>query len=466
MSRDGRVALLLGALATAAHTAGAWIPSFWYDETASLQLARLPWDEFWAFVAHRDAVHGLYALFLDLWMRIFGESELAVRAPSILAIGCATAGVQLLARRLGADERGGVLGAAVFALLPRIAIQAVEARSLAIATALLVAAALLLLRAIRRRSPASWAAYVVVAALAGWCFVYAALVLPAFAVLAAGSRGARRARMARVAAVLLPAVSLVPLLVTMSSQTDQVAWLAGETVTPYTVLIEPLFGWAVWSAALVAALIAAAVWRRVLVYDERLWMIVTWLVVPVVALVAGSVLVLPMFAPRYLTICAPALAVLCALSARALPPRWATSFVLVWALSAVPFVVSTRLPASKPGGIDLRAIAGAVAQGAAPGDGILLGTDGVRALQPRVVLAAYPATFAGLDDLALARPFTATGTYSDELVPPEDLDLARAQTVWVIDRDPSTYDAALRAAGMRPVEQTRITGIDVTRWRR
>ncbi len=60
-------------------------PSLWYDEIASLTFARQPLSRLWSDWMLRETNPPLYYSLLHVWIRLFGESELALRTPGALA---------------------------------------------------------------------------------------------------------------------------------------------------------------------------------------------------------------------------------------------------------------------------------------------------------------------------------------------------------------------------------------------
>lgn len=447
--------------------AGSWVPSYWYDEAATLQLARLSIPDMFAFVGQRDAVHVAYALLMHGWIGIFGESELSARMPSVLASALATGGIMLLVRRLGGARGPAVFAAVLFALLPRTLIQAIEARSYAIAVALLVAAALL---AVRSADRATWGArigFTVTATAAIWCFAYAVLVLPALGLLMARRAvGMRRRMTIAVVSILPPTLLALPLLLTITGQRGQVAWLEAQLVNPYTVGVESFFGWSAWLAGGVIALLVAGAVRRSLRWNGDTVALVVWLVLPAAALILVGAVSQPLFAPRYLAISTPPLAVLCALAVRGWSSRALVAAGLAWVIAATPIGVSSRMPAAKPSGIDLRAVAMIIHDGGRSGDGFLLGADGTGALRPRVALAAYPDAFRGMKDLALAQSYVETGTYWDAVRMPSAAELAAVPRVWTATRGDDPFSALLERAGFTASSSTVVTGVEVALWTR
>lgn len=457
------------AVATAITLVGSWIPSYWNDEAATLRLARLPLSELIGFAQQKDAVHLVYALLMHGWIGLVGESELAVRAPSAIAVGVAAAGVLVLLRELG-RPRAAMLAAVVFVLLPRSSFNGTEARSYALATALVVGAAVLVVRAARRPGSLRWVAFVAVAGAANAAFIYSVLVLPALVLLAlAVAHDRRRVLVQALAGCALSVVVALPVALLAAGQSAQIGWLRSQPVNVYTVLVESFFGEAWWLAALALGLLIVAAVRSRRRPEASLVAILVWLVLPAVVLLLGSALVEPMFTPRYLSLSSPALAV--ALGQALASWRPAVSAVLAGLLvaAALPALVAMRAETGKPGGQDLRAIAETVRDGARPGDAVVLGDSGTVSLRPRVALAAYPSAFVGLDDVALVRSYASTGSYSDVLLEGDDLlgALEEHERVWVVlpASDADALDA-LAGEGFERLDETRVPTVVVTLWER
>jgi len=463
----GTASLVVFAAALVVTMAGSWVPSFWYDEAATLQLARLPLPEFFGFVMQRDAVHGLYAFIMHGWIQVFGESEFSVRFPSALAVAVGATGVFHLGRRWFGVAPG-ILAVVVFVVLPRMTTQGIEARSYAMATALLVVAAVLVARARERRGWAPWIAVTAAATASVWMFAYGLFVLPALALLADDPTLARRTRVLRAsAALVVPGLLAVPLVLTMIPQRGQVAWLSGQDVNLYTVLIEPMFGSAFWMVIGLALLVAVAVragWRVTL--SRPVVSLLVWLLLPGTVLVTLSLAGTPVFTPRYLTVSAPALALLVGSLLGGARRRTLVAASVLICMLTVPHYVASRLPMAKPGGIDLRAAASFIASHARPGDAILLEAAGPAGTRPRVAIAAYPDAFAGLRDIAFASSYVGTGTYSDSLVDPKFTEVPGDADIWVVTRDGSTFAQQLAENGYAPASVRDVGGLTVGEWRR
>ncbi|CAD5989991.1 Mannosyltransferase [Agreia sp. COWG] len=466
--------LVIFALGTLITATASWVPSYWNDEAATLRLARLPLGELIAFVQHKDAVHAAYALLMHGWIGLFGESEFAVRLPSALAIGAAAAGILVLLRELD-RPRAALLAAIVFTLLPRSSFNGVEARSSALATALVVWGAVCVVRAAVHGRWWRWAFVAIAVGASVAVFLYAALVIPALLVLAfAASRGTEtvvRTAVVRTAVASIVGVGLAsPVIVVAAGQSSQVGWLSSQPVNLYTVVVEPFFGSSWWLAGLVIGLLVCGVVSRATSNTYALVLAcATWIVVPAAVLLAASALISPLFTPRYLSVSSPAIAIIGALVLSSWRRRAMIAAAVALTLAAAPAFVEARTPLGKPGGQDLRGLAHLLQQQAEPGDAIVLGDRGTVSLRPRIALAAYPDAFAELDDVALIGSYADMGTYSDRLIGGDALvaRLASERRVWVVtpaSGASSISDARLSEAGFERTRVQRVPTMTITLW--
>lgn len=481
---DGHVAVIIGAATTLGVVAGSWIPSIWGDEAASLMSARRDWASLWAMLGTVDAVHGFYYALLHVWIDLAGDSPLAIRVPSGIAVGLASAGLYLLVRRRASRETA-VIAAVVFAVLPRVTFLATEARSLAFSTAAAVWLTLLALRLLdapMRR--VWWWVYAIGLALASYLFLYAALLIPVHAItVALEVRRVRPARGIHLRPYLLAwasaALLAAPISVIAIMQREQIAFSsASREVTPEAVLIQQWFmfepvafvAWALIAVAIAVVTVRAAQHRRLATLGERQLLVLgtVWAVVPTAALLLVATVASLGYTPRYLAFCAPAVSILIAIAVAALPRRWMQVVaVAVIAVLALPAYLDQRSPYWKNGGTDWQAVAEVVAEVAEPGDGIVFDESVRASRRPRLAMHAYPHGFEGLVDLALARPYDTTDHLWDVTAPLAEFDerLDRVDRVVVVARSSRGVDgdlATLRSAGFEQVERVELVTTVVT----
>jgi len=258
--RGGWWPLAIGMAASLVAVLGSWVPSYWSDEVATLRASRLSWPELFAFVGHKDAVHAGYYSMMKIWLGAFGESELATRSLSALAVGAAAAGVVVLARSLS-GPRVGIAAGAVFALLPRTTYMGIETRSFALSATVAVWATVLFVVAARTRSWWSWVFYAALVTAGTYLFLYSVLMLAVHAVVLTRSHPTIPALRSWAIAAGTAVLASLPLLVVSVAQKEQIAWLSDQpVVNVWTILVEPAFdsSWLVAAIALMALIVLVA----------------------------------------------------------------------------------------------------------------------------------------------------------------------------------------------------------------
>nr|WP_238345016.1 glycosyltransferase family 39 protein [Actinopolymorpha cephalotaxi] len=346
----------------------------------------------------------------------FGDGEAWLRLPSAVAMAVAVGMLADLGRRWWGSGAG-VAAGLLLALSPMASRYAQEARPYALAVLASVAAAWCLWRAAgSAESPRSagsarrwWIAYAVASAALGVVHVVALVVLVAHPLLVSAASGrTRRTRgddpqqagaqgpgpqgsgapwrayvLATGAGLVLPALVAVAAF----GQRATVSWIPP---TSRSVLLDSFVAMAGGGAylLLLGALAVAGALRatRGPARAERGRLLVAslcWLAVPPLALAALG-LVTPVFLPRYLLVCAPALALL-ASSAFAAPGRSRTTdsppgrtiaataaglAVVVALAGTVAWSSLAQVRGVTGHGPDIRSAAGVVAAGCRPGDGV------------------------------------------------------------------------------------------------
>ena len=232
----------------------------------------------------------VYDLVLHYWMAVFGDSAVAMRMPSVLAMAGAAACVTLAGRRL-AGARAGLLAGLVFALVPSVSRFAQEVRFYAPTVLGVALATLLLLRALDAPSVRRWAAYGACLAVVGYIDVVALSVVLGHAAGAAlrwwQDKDARQDRGGGVllgfaADAVAGLAACVPLVAfSLAKAGSQVFWIARPGLDLYAfgsftrnlfystsvaaaVIALAVLAWSAWRAAAfmtaVAVLPVAAVW--------------------------------------------------------------------------------------------------------------------------------------------------------------------------------------------------------------
>lgn len=426
-----RDAIMLGGAGALVSVAGSWIPSLWHDEAATVSAATRTLPELLHMLASVDAVHGLYYALMHVWTTFAGASPFAIRLPSAIAAGLAAAALVLLVGRAG-SRAAAILSGVVLILLPRFTWAGLEARSPAITMLLAVVLTAVLLEASRRRDRAPWVAYGILLVLGVLVFLDLALIVPAHAVtLLLLRRGLPRGYLA---ATGVAALVLAPFAALVVSQREQLFWVprvgAGSW---HDALVEQYFG-PNWALAVVAGAVLVAGLFLARPFAPVLATALPALVLPLTALLIASVVIEPLYVPRYLAFTTPALAA-CLGVALAGVRRAGVAAAVVIALVAAPTVIAQRLPEAKDSA--WQQVAQIVEENRADdAEGVAWGTlTRFPRVPARAIGVAYPDAFAGLADLTLRVSAAASGTLwgvDDRIEPGE---LAGLDAVWVIGAD-------------------------------
>ncbi|SCL35812.1 mannosyltransferase [Micromonospora pallida] len=307
-------------------------PALWGDELATWGMARASWGDLWAVVQNFDAAIAPYYAFMHVVTGLLGESELALRLPSMLAMAGAAGLVGALGTRL-ASPRVGLTAGLIFAVLPNTSRYAQEARPYAIALFAAVLATWLLVRAIDRPGAPRWVAYAGAVALLGLSQFVALLLLAAHALVVLLMRP--RAWWAWLIAAVVGTLPVLPVVNLARSQQVQVSWIPEATLQRMADLPGGLTGNALLGGALLAlALVGMSLRRPAVVYTA-------WAFVPVLGLYVVSQ-VTPLWLPRYLLFVLPAFALLAATALSRAPVLRGLAVVVVVALAGLPGQLNVR----------------------------------------------------------------------------------------------------------------------------
>jgi mannosyltransferase len=326
-ARDGHSAGNLGARASAALLTGiTLIATFlryhalttkqvWFDEALSFSLARLPWPEFLRILWHRDPNMALYFVFLRFWIHL-GTTLADLRLLSVVfSIASIPVTYALGARLYGRTV--GLLSAWFLALNAFQIRYAQEVRCYAMLTFFSALATWILVRNLQEPRTSGWGVYA--AACAGMMNVHvlSALVIPVHALwmfcLPSGEVPWRKV----VRSYGWAALGMVPMVLSsIKVGTATVEWIpsiGAETMLTFWRIFAGNFGITlVLLETMAFGVIVVAALRARGDTDGPAFrgsdtLVLAWLFIPVVLLVAIS-LVKPLFVPRYLISCSPALA--------------------------------------------------------------------------------------------------------------------------------------------------------------
>ena len=396
-------------------------PSLWTDELATWGMATTPWSEFWLVLRYVDAVLAPYYVFMHVWVDVFGDSDIALRTPSVVAMAAAAGVIGAIGNRLS-GRSAGLLAGTVFALLASTSRFATEVRPYAFAVLVACVATWLLLRAWERPTVVRWAAYALALAVLGWLHLVAILLVAAHTwTVVAWKRTVWRPFAIAAAAGIAATIAMV---VYGMNQRHQVAYIPRvglDTFVPYS---EVLFG----SVAIAILLVVLGLFSLPLRFPTAVF--TAWAVLPTLALIGVSV-VLPMFLPRYLVYTTPGWALLAGVTLVRVRPAWAITLTVLLAALAGPAQLQMRGPGGH--GQDTRALAMVVGSGVQLGDGIVYADDeSVGSWTARDAIAHYlPLSYRPRDVLA-THPQRTGGRLLATECPDISVCLNGNQRLWVV----------------------------------
>ena len=378
-------------------------PAVGWDENATWLASQRTVGQIVDLATHFDGVIAPYYMFMHFWTAVFGDSELALRAPSLIAVALGVGVSAELGRRLFGPVVG-LLGGLLLVTVPQLSRYAQDARAYGLAFLFATLATLLLYRALQQPSWARWISYGVTVTVLGLCHILALLVLigHAYAVLTRARQnmaGTRPLRWLVVTAVaLLPVLPFVYLGLTQRG--SQLDWLPPMTLRQVMTAPGDIFG----VAAVGLLLIGTALVARH--GDNRLLREFAVLAVaPPVVLMGVSFVTSSLWVPRYVLIVVPVICLCAAVSLRFVHLRAVAALVL---LIGVGWPTQERVRSQTSHmGPDFRTVGRYLERHQQPGDVIVYGTAGAWSLRagvdyqlrgrekPRDVLLQTPAAEVG-----------------------------------------------------------------------
>jgi mannosyltransferase len=396
-------------------------PGLWTDELATWSRAASSWQENWSMVRWSDVTMAPYYLLMRAWAEAFGTSDLALRAPSMLAMTAAAAFVGALGTRLFAP-RTGLFAGVIFALLPTSTRYAQEARPSALTLLAAVLATLLLVLAIDRPRFWRFAVYGVSVLFLGLFSVLALLLLAGHGWAVLAFRGKVAGRWLVAASIgALPAAALLWL---GEQHGAQIARMPDPGLHVLTAIPRELFG----ATALGVVLLALAFFSLPLRFSAGIF--TAWAVVPPLTLLLIAQAT-PIWLPQCLLFTLPAWATLGAAALTRAPARWGAAVLAVIALIGLPVQVAFREPDGHQQAT--RQLAAIIEARVQPGDGVVYGSADERdGWAGRVAVAHYVRADRRPADVLATRPQRTDG----QTLAVECSDVAKClggtQRLWVV----------------------------------
>jgi 4-amino-4-deoxy-L-arabinose transferase-like glycosyltransferase len=460
LSGAGRWGLALAGVTLLALAARFWqinYHSLWFDEAMSVFWARRPAGEIWrvGLSLVLDKHPPVYYFLLHLWMALFGDGEVALRALSALLGALTPLALALLGAELG-SRRAGLIAGLLAAFNPMLVWYSQEVRMFGPATTLAVLATLCLARALRsqtcevsKTSQVYLFGFVLLILAGVYCYLFIALLLPfqglwALIVWAGERPRSGRRLLTLLAAFAVVAAGFAPLALRALTVGGAEA-LPGQPfaglganlaglLTAYTLRQTP------WPAGNqgIATLCAGLLWLGGLLAapGRGRWLLGLWLALP---LLAGNLLLAldgTVFAEtRYFVFLAPALCLGWgfALAGVAGRKRLAGLALLAgWTLLTLAALPQLWTPAQRRE--DWRATAQYAATHAGPQDAILV--------HPAFVAPAFQYYYAG--PAPVFRPFEGAVDETTDLDGPLSGLAGGYATVWLVASHDAQPDPARR----------------------
>jgi mannosyltransferase len=311
---------------------------FWFDECFSAEMARLDWRNFLHLLWWREANMSLYYLLLRVWLAcapFSGQSQSFIRSLSVV-FATATVPAVYWVGKLLFNRRVGLMAVALFTFNIYSIRYSQEARSYALLVLLATLSSGFLIAFLRNPSPRHRKAYVVCSILAMYAHLYAMLLLVSHWIAVRALHGPKtdgepgisdaRAHGLRRAWRII-SVSALPLLIfVVKTGAGPIRWI------PRPGLFE-LGRFAIYFAngfavvyGLAAIVTLIPVQKNILARRQswegwRAQFLFVWLLFPILLTVALS-FARPVFLPRYMIFCLPALLILTAAGLISIRPAW------------------------------------------------------------------------------------------------------------------------------------------------
>lgn len=316
-------------------------PEFWHDEVATISAVTRPFPELLQMLRKVDAVHALYYVLMHPWVSVFGTSELAMRAPSAVAVTLMSGVLTRTAMRWAVSVAGGgvtrpviagVLTAVLAATLPGLTWAGQEARGYAMGMLACVVALWCFENYLRGHRSADLIGFAAAQVFGVGFTMYSLLVVPLF-VLRAFSAGRKTGLHALLASAGV-GLAVAPLAALAYSQSEQVSWInRGIPEMLQRMAAQYFFSpanaeghWggightmAPWLALLGVVTVVVGLQRS---RDRGLsvWLL-AYVVLPAGALLLARTAGMQLYTERYLAFAAPVVVALLALSLAVLPSR-------------------------------------------------------------------------------------------------------------------------------------------------
>jgi mannosyltransferase len=317
---------------------------FWFDECFSAEVTRIDWYNFLHLLWWREANMSLYYVLLRFWMH-FGQSPFFIRSLSVAISACSLLAIYWLGHLLY-DRRVGLSAAALLAINVYDIRYAQEARSYTLFVLLATLSSAFLISWLRKPSRLYWRGYVIVSILAVYAHFYAMLLLAAHWLALqwtglpqqefhSNAENASKSELRR--AWIVIGIGVLPLLVFVAKTgAGPIRWIqrpGALDLIQFSVFFTNGFP-LIYFPACIAALVPL---KQDLFARDGKWetfrvhFLFVWFLFPILLTVLLS-FARPVFLPRYMIFCLPAMLILIAAGIASVPPKWLSAALLVGTL--------------------------------------------------------------------------------------------------------------------------------------
>jgi uncharacterized membrane protein len=320
---------------------------FWFDECFSVEMARLRWGSFLRVIWWREANMSLYYALLRAWLH-FGQSEFFIRSLSILFAAATIPAIYWLARQLY-DRKIALLAAALFTVNAYNVHYSQEARSYTLFVLLATLSCGWFVSWLCKPSRGNCIGYILTSVLAVYAHFYALLLTAAQWIALRLFRASNPKDAGESAASLRTpwkaiGIGIFPLLVFIATTgAGPIRWIRRPKLHDLLGFWRDFSGgnnWLIPTVLSLACIAAAATAGKRLIRRNQTWetwriqFLLVWLLFPIV-LTVGLSFLRPVFLPRFLIFCQPALLILAAAGIAQLRRIWpiAPALVLIFCLA-------------------------------------------------------------------------------------------------------------------------------------
>ncbi|HEX3299729.1 MAG TPA: glycosyltransferase family 39 protein [Actinomycetota bacterium] len=322
--------------------------SLWLDELVTWWVIK---DSLGDTVHRAVAFQGQTVVFyvLEWLVRHIGSQEWVLRAPSLIEVIAAAFIFYRLAERV-LDKEFARISVLLFVLWPSVSFESSDARPYALALLLLLGAVLMLIRWLDEPTLVRGAAFVVLAALAGYAHLLFVLAIPPMVVYAAYRYRERSTEVGfrgLVGAFALVGVLSLGLMAEVIALFERRGVLSLFDIVSFDTIARYSIPTAIFVAILVGSIIALFTvgWRFAMPAFEHSTAILLgwWLLFPTAVLIVVDLTTsIHLFEARYTLMAAPAAILLSAAIVRSIEPRMARS-ILVACVGVFSVVASVHL---------------------------------------------------------------------------------------------------------------------------